>query len=119
MRIEDARALVTGANRGLGAAIAHALLASGATVYGAARDLGSITDDRIIPVRLDVTNDDQIAEAARRCHDVSIVVNNAGILRRSPAMGDGAVEAARADNGRLQREDGSPDRRVRGTPLAP
>jgi NADP-dependent 3-hydroxy acid dehydrogenase YdfG len=95
------------------------LLASGATVYGAARDLGSITDDRIIPVRLDVTNDDQIAEAARRCHDVSIVVNNAGILRRSPAMGDGAVEAARADNGRLQREDGSPDRRVRGTPLAP
>jgi NAD(P)-dependent dehydrogenase (short-subunit alcohol dehydrogenase family) len=97
MRIEGARALVTGANRGLGAAIAEALLASGATVYGAAREPGNITDDRIIPVRLDVTNDDQIAEAARRCHDVSIVVNNAGILRRSPSMGDGAVEAARAE----------------------
>jgi NAD(P)-dependent dehydrogenase (short-subunit alcohol dehydrogenase family) len=97
MRIEGAVALVTGANRGLGAAIAEALLASGATVYGGARDPGTITDGHIIPVRLDVTNDDEIAEAARRCRDVSIVVNNAGILRRSSSMGDGAVEAARAE----------------------
>ncbi|WP_239342370.1 SDR family oxidoreductase [Frankia sp. CiP3] len=97
MRIEGAVALVTGANRGLGAAIAEALLASGATVYGAARDPGSIADDRIIPVRLDVTDGDQIAEAARRSRDVSIVVNNAGILRSSTSMGEGAIEAARAE----------------------
>jgi NAD(P)-dependent dehydrogenase (short-subunit alcohol dehydrogenase family) len=38
MKVEGAVALVTGANRGLGAAIAQALLDSGATVYGAARD---------------------------------------------------------------------------------
>ena len=97
MKIEGARALVTGANRGLGAAIAEALLTSGASVYGAARDPGSISDDRIIPIRLDVTDDDQIVDAARRCPDVSIVVNNAGILRGSPSMGDDAVEAARAE----------------------
>src|SRR5207247_7332336 len=78
-------------------AIAEALLTSGATVYGAARDPGSISDDRVIPIRLDVTDDDQIADAARRRHDVSIVVNNAGILRRSSSMADGAVEAARAE----------------------
>jgi len=97
MKIEGAAGLVTGANRGLGAAIAQALLDSGATVYGAARDPGSITDDRLIPVRLDVTNDDQVSDAARRCDEVSIVVNNAGILRSSASLADGAVEAARAE----------------------
>ena len=78
----------------LGAAIVQALLDSGAAVYGAARDPGSITNDPVIPVRLDVRNDDDVAEAVRRCGDVSIVVNNAGILRASPSLADGAVEAA-------------------------
>ena len=97
MKIEGAAALVTGANRGLGAAIAHALLDSGAKVYGAARDPASITNDRVVPVRLDVTNDDDVAHAARTCTDVSIVVNNAGILRQSASLADGGVEAARAE----------------------
>ena len=97
MKIEGASALVTGANRGLGAAIAQALLDSGATVYGGARDPASITNDRVIPVRLDVTNDDDVAHAARTCTDVSIVVNNAGILRQSASLADGGVEAARAE----------------------
>ena len=97
MKIEDAAALVTGANRGLGAAIAQALLDSGATVYGGARDPGSITNDRLVPVRLDVTNDDDVAHAASTCTDVSIVVNNAGILRQSASLADGGVEAARAE----------------------
>jgi NAD(P)-dependent dehydrogenase (short-subunit alcohol dehydrogenase family) len=97
MKVEGAVALVTGANRGLGAAIAQALLDSGATVYGAGRDPGSITNDRLIPVRLDVTNDDDVADAARTCGDVSIVVNNAGILRSSASLAEGALEAARAE----------------------
>ena len=97
MKIEGAAALVTGANRGLGAAIAQALLDSGATVYGAAREPASITNDRLIPVRLDVTNDDDVAHAARTCTDVSIVVNNAGILRQSTSLADGGIEAARAE----------------------
>jgi NAD(P)-dependent dehydrogenase (short-subunit alcohol dehydrogenase family) len=97
MKIEGTSALVTGANRGLGAAIAQALLDAGATVYGAARDPASITDDRLIPVPLDVTNEDDIASAARTCTDVSIVVNNAGILRQSTSLADGGIEAARAE----------------------
>jgi NAD(P)-dependent dehydrogenase (short-subunit alcohol dehydrogenase family) len=97
MKVEGAVALVTGANRGLGAAIAQALLDSGVTVYSAARDPGSITNDRLIPVRLDVRNDDDVADAVRRCGDVSIVVNNAGILRASASLAEGAVEAARAE----------------------
>ena len=97
MEVEGAVALVTGANRGLGAAIAQGLLDSGATVYGAARDPATIASDRLVPVRLDVTNDDDVADAARTCRDVSIVVNNAGILRSSASLAAGAVEAARAE----------------------
>jgi NAD(P)-dependent dehydrogenase (short-subunit alcohol dehydrogenase family) len=97
MKIEGAAALVTGANRGLGGAIAQALLDSGAKVYGGARNPASITNDRVIPVRLDVTNDEDIVNAARACPDVSIVVNNAGILRKSASLADAGIEAARAE----------------------
>ena len=97
MNVEGAAALVTGANRGLGAAIAQALLDSGAKVYGAARDTTTITNRDVIPVLLDVTSADDIADAARTCGDVSIVVNNAGILRSSTSLAPGAVDAARAE----------------------
>jgi NAD(P)-dependent dehydrogenase (short-subunit alcohol dehydrogenase family) len=97
MKVEGAAALVTGANRGLGAAIAHALLDSGAKVYGAARDNTSITNPDVIPVLIDVTSADDIANAARTSGDVSIVVNNAGILRSSTSLAPGAVDAARAE----------------------
>ncbi len=97
MKIQGAAALVTGANRGLGAAIAQALLDSGAKVYGAAHDTETITNPNVTPVQLDVTNADDIANAARACGDVSIVVNNAGILRSSASLAPGAINAARAE----------------------
>jgi len=97
MKIQGSAALVTGANRGLGAAIAQALVDSGAKVYGAARDAATITNPNVIPVQLDVTNVDDIANAARACGDVSIVVNNAGILRSSASLAPGAIDAARAE----------------------
>jgi NAD(P)-dependent dehydrogenase (short-subunit alcohol dehydrogenase family) len=97
MKVEGAAALVTGANRGLGAAIAQALLDAGAKVYGAARDPATITNQGLIAVPLDVTDGDDIAIAARTCRDVSIIVNNAGILRSSASLAPGAVDAARAE----------------------
>src|SRR5947207_2504978 len=97
MKVEGAAALVTGANRGLGAAIAQALLDAGAKVYGAVRDPAAITNQGLIAVPLDVTDGDDIAIAARTCRDVSIVVNNAGILRSSASLAEGAVDAARAE----------------------
>src|SRR5207249_11388442 len=73
MKVQGAAALVTGANRGLGAAIAEAFVNAGAKVYGAARDNTTITNQDVIPVVLDVNSADDIATAARICGDVSIV----------------------------------------------
>ena len=97
MKIEGAAVLVTGANRGLGATIAQSLLDSGAKVYGGAHDATTITHRDIIPVLLDVTNADDVASAALTCRDVSIVVNNAGILRKSASLAAGGIDAARAE----------------------
>lgn len=80
MKIQGSIALVTGANRGLGLAFAQALLARGAKkVYAAARDPKTITLDGVVPLKLDVTNADDIAAAARAAGDVNLVINNAGI----------------------------------------
>src|SRR5207249_6095798 len=38
-----------------------------------------------------------VANVARTCGDVSILINNAGILRASPSLAPGAVEAAREE----------------------
>ena len=97
MNVKGATALVTGANRGLGAAIAQALVDTGAKVYGAARDNTTITNPDVIPVLLDVNNVNDIAYAARICGDVSIVVNNAGIGRSSTALAPDATDAAQAE----------------------
>ena len=97
MKVEGSAALVTGANRGLGAAIAQAFLDSGAKVYGGARDTTSITNPAVIPVQLDVTSADNIDNAAEACRDVSIVVNNAGIGRASSSLAPDAIDAARAE----------------------
>lgn len=85
-------ALVTGANRGLGAAFVAALLERGATkVYAAARRPETISadDPRVVPLALDVTDADSIRRAAEIATDVTILVNNAGIaVNESLVTGD-------------------------------
>jgi len=85
-------ALVTGANRGLGAAFVAALLERGATkVYAAARRPETVASDdpRVVPLALDVTDTDSIRRAAEIASDVTILVNNAGIaVNESLVTGD-------------------------------
>jgi NAD(P)-dependent dehydrogenase (short-subunit alcohol dehydrogenase family) len=96
MKIEGSVALVTGANRGLGAAFARGLLAAGAAkVYAAARHPATVTAPGVVPVRLDVTQPEDIAALARELTDVTLLVNNAGIIESGPLLGPGAVEGLR------------------------
>ena len=95
MRVSGSVALVTGANRGLGRVLAAELLARGATtVYAAAREPAAVTDPGVVPIRLDVTDPEQVAEAAERCRDVTILVNNAGVLANAPLLGAASQQPA-------------------------
>jgi len=97
MQIEGSTALVTGAGRGIGRHIASELLARGAKVYGGVRDASQITDPRVTPVILDVTDPEQVAAAAAELTDVTIVVNNAGIGAGRSPLDDDALDAARRE----------------------
>lgn len=84
-------AVVTGASRGIGHAVATELAACGATVAGIARNVESATvSDRIGMYACDVTDRDQVAAAFERIEKdlgpVDILVNNAGIGRYGPFM---------------------------------
>lgn len=94
MKIKGSVALVTGTNRGLGAAFAAGLLRAGAAkVYAAARNPESITTPGLIPVRLDVTDAAQVAALATELQDVTLLVNNAGISERGPLLDSDAIES--------------------------
>ncbi|MGW4212250.1 SDR family oxidoreductase [Lentzea sp. NPDC004789] len=80
MDIDGAVVLVTGANRGLGRAFAREFVKLGAKVYAGARNPASVVDEGVVPVQLDVTDDASVAAAAEELGDVSIVINNAGVL---------------------------------------
>ena len=96
MKIDNAVALVTGANRGIGLAFTRALLARGARkVYAGARDPATVKVPGAEPVRLDVTRPDEVAAAAARAGDVTLVINNAGIGQLGGFLAPDGEESAR------------------------
>jgi NAD(P)-dependent dehydrogenase (short-subunit alcohol dehydrogenase family) len=88
MTLSNKVALVTGANRGIGAAIVQEMLKAGiAKIYATARDpktLPAFGDSRIVPLQLDITSDASVNAVASAAKDVDVLVNNAGTL----AFGD-------------------------------
>jgi NAD(P)-dependent dehydrogenase (short-subunit alcohol dehydrogenase family) len=97
LRIEGAVALVTGANRGLGRHFARRLLERGAArVYATARRPEAIDLPGVVPLRLDVTNDDEVRAAAAAAGDVTLLVNNAGVSHSTNVVTDD-LAAVRAE----------------------
>jgi NAD(P)-dependent dehydrogenase (short-subunit alcohol dehydrogenase family) len=98
MKIEGSVALVTGANRGLGAAFVRGLLAGGAAkVYAGARDPGSIVTSGAVPVQLDVTQPEHIARVSRELTDVTLLINNAGIAEPGSLLAQGAIDSVQRE----------------------
>ncbi len=94
--IKGRRVLVTGGQRGLGAAFAAEFLANSADrVYVTARTPQPSDDERIVPLPLDVTVPETVERLAELADDVSIVVNSAGITGPLSVL-ETDVEAMRA-----------------------
>jgi NAD(P)-dependent dehydrogenase (short-subunit alcohol dehydrogenase family) len=77
-------ALVTGANRGIGAEVAHQLRDLGATVYAGSRSMDNEVPDGTERVLLDVTQEGDVEAAVDGIFEeqgrLDILVNNAGII---------------------------------------
>jgi NAD(P)-dependent dehydrogenase (short-subunit alcohol dehydrogenase family) len=104
IKIKGLVCFVTGANRGIGRAIAEALVQGGASqVYAGARNTQALKDlvaaakGKVVPVQLDVTNGGQIKTAALSAPDTQILVNNAGIANYTSVMTAPDTSAARGE----------------------
>ncbi|MES0823910.1 SDR family NAD(P)-dependent oxidoreductase [Ruegeria sp. SCP11] len=86
------RALVTGANRGIGLAIAQGLVDQGFEVLMGSRDpdAGRKAADKVgaTAIQLDVADPSSIAQAAEQAGPVDVLINNAGILGSGNLLDD-------------------------------
>lgn len=86
MDVANSIALVTGANGGLGQYYVEALRLQGVSkIYAAARNSSSLDaliaadPSIIVPIALDITNEQSVNQVALQCQDVTILINNAGV----------------------------------------
>ncbi|SEE95292.1 SDR family oxidoreductase [Ruania alba] len=119
------RAVVTGARRGIGRAIAEALAAAGADIVGASAQMepdgGAVGASvrslgrSFIPVRVDLTDRDSVRDfvtSVTADGPVDVLVNNAGTIRRAPAaehcddLWDEVLEVNLSSQFRIAREIG-------------
>lgn len=101
MELKDSVVIVTGGNRGIGEAFVRAFVAAGAKrVYVGTRTLRNAdhlvaeAPDQVVAIELDVSNLEQIETAAKKCTDVSVVVNNAGAFHNKRLIGASDISAA-------------------------
>lgn len=101
---ENKVVFISGANRGIGKAIALEVLDNGAKkVYAGTRNLEALHDlkqnygDKLIPVHLDVTNDTSIAEAVAIANDVEVLFNNAGVFQMGGFFSENALKGLKVN----------------------
>src|ERR1700732_944228 len=86
--IEGSVVVITGATGAIAQALIAELTARGAAkIYTAARDISALAaSDRLAPIKMDVTSDDDVARAARLATDVTLLINNAGVNHNTALM---------------------------------
>lgn len=79
-------ALITGASRGIGRAIAEELGKDHHILVGASRDASAVVDKlpSAEPFEVDLRDEQAIVEAARKIENVDVVVHAAGVLHKAP-----------------------------------
>lgn len=104
MIIRNSVAIVTGANRGLGTCFVDGLFARGARkIYAGARNPDSLLPlqdthgDKLVALGLDVTSDAAVGAAAEQAGDVTLLINNAGILNSLGLMEAGSLVPLRQE----------------------
>jgi 2-deoxy-D-gluconate 3-dehydrogenase len=96
-RFENKVVVISGASRGIGQAICAAFAGKGAIVVGVAR--GSLdktaaqcTEGKFIPLNADLSQGTQqaavdlVSEIVKQAGRIDVLINNAGIIRRAPAV---------------------------------
>jgi 3-oxoacyl-[acyl-carrier protein] reductase len=98
--ISGKTALVLGASRGLGAAIARGLAAEGVEVLAGARSAGAMeASERITPVSVDLSDKASVSRLVAMLKErggVDILVNNSGGPKAGPAAGQSSESWATA-----------------------
>ena len=79
--IKGSVVLITGASGAIAQALITELKARGAAkIYAGARDIsGLAASDHLVPLKMDVSSDDDVKKAAAAAPDVTLLINNAGI----------------------------------------
>ncbi|MBD2614107.1 MAG: SDR family oxidoreductase [Nostoc sp. GBBB01] len=104
MEVSGAIALLTGANGGLGKYFVEGLKAQGAAkIYAGARKVEALNElvatdpERIIPIQLEITDEESVRQAASKCQDVNLLINNAGVGLNKGLIAAPDLSSARAE----------------------
>jgi NAD(P)-dependent dehydrogenase (short-subunit alcohol dehydrogenase family) len=86
--IKGSVVVITGATGAIAQALIAELTARGAAkIYTAARDISALSaSGHLVPIRMDVTSDDDVTKAAAIATDVTLLINNAGVNHNTAFM---------------------------------